>query len=119
MESDEVKLMPVLQAKTSNWTGPFATVPDATVEIEEKIKKREGKVKHYELFTSSASFLIYLSDLKETEQRNALKQPFVYCLAQNGRGAGGRGEEVLKLSTTEFQSNFQKQCIKVTDHHIA
>lgn len=46
MESDEVKLMPALQAKTSKWTAPFATAPDATVEIEEKIKKREGKVKH-------------------------------------------------------------------------
>lgn len=46
IESDEVKLMPVLQAKTFNWTVPFATAPDATVEIEEKIKNRKWKVKH-------------------------------------------------------------------------
>lgn len=64
----------------------FASAPDTTAEIQEKIKKRNGKVKH-ELFTSLASFLIYLSELKETEERIALKQPFAYCPAQKGRGA--------------------------------
>lgn len=45
LPSDEIKLMPVLQAKTSNWTVPLATKPDTSEEREEKIQKRKGKIK--------------------------------------------------------------------------
>lgn len=42
--------MPVLQAKTFNWTVPFATRADTSEETEKKIPKRKGQALAWALY---------------------------------------------------------------------